>query len=175
MKMIMLRRTPILFLFLALALALSACATTSAPPGGAAIARLTPEALARLLPKPEPKLPPAELARLSQEGAAPQDIIAKIRQTGSSYALSAAQLIELHDQGVSTQVLDYIQSAREQELRASLVDEINQREQRHAEELKQQREQEQQRSYNYDPWWPGYPGYGWPYPFRPYGGFYWRR
>lgn len=162
-------------LILLLTLALAACATTSAPPGGGAIARLTPGELARMLPKPEPKLPPAELVRLSKDGVAAKDIIAKIRQTGSSYALSAAQLIELHDQGVSTEVLDYIQSAREQELRDRMAEEINQREQRHAEELQRLREQEQQRSYYYDPWWPGYPGFGWGYPLRPYGGFYWRR
>ena len=128
-----------------------------------------------MLPKPEPKLPLAELVRLSKNGVAAKDIIAKIKQTGSSYALSAAQLIELHDQGVRTEVLDYIQSAREQDLRDRMAEEINQREQRHAEELQRLREQEQERAYYYDPWWPGYPGFGWPYSLRPYGGFYWRR
>lgn len=156
-------------------LALSGCAGTAVAPGSGAIARLTPEELARVLPRPEPKLPPAELVRLSNEGAAPKDIIAKIKQTGSSYALSAAELVELHDRGVSTEVLDYIQSAREQALRDRMAEEINQREQRHAEELQRLREQELQRSYYYDPWWPGYPGYGWGYPMRPYGSLYWRR
>ncbi len=158
----------------ALAVSLAGCATTSAPPAGhAVIARLSPEELARMLPKPEPKLPPAELVKLSQQGAPAKDIIAKIKQTGSRYALSASQLIELHEQGVSTEVLDYIQTAREQELRDRMAEEINQREQRHAEEL--QREQELRRnSFYYDPWWPGYPGYGWNYGY-PYGSFYWRR
>lgn len=157
-------------LFSALLLSLLGCA--SAPPGGdGSIARISPEDLARILPKPEPKLPPAELVRLSREGTPAQDIIAKIKQSGSTYAFSASQLIELHGQGVSAEVLDYIQSAREQTLRASLAEEINQREQRHAEEL--QREQEQLRnSYFYDPWWPGYPGWRFGYPF---GGYYWRR
>ncbi len=155
-----------------LALSLLGCATAPAPPGGrAAIARLSPEELARMLPKPEPKLTPAELVDMSKQGTPAKDIIAKIKQTGSRYALSASQMIELHDQGVSTQVLDYIQAAREQELRDRMAEEINQREQRHAEELK--REQELQRDNLYcDPWWPGYPGYGWyySYPLRPYGG-----
>lgn len=56
------------------------------------------------------------------------------------------------------------------------TEEINRRERRHTEELR--REQELLRnSYYYDPWWPGYPGFGWnyDYPFRPNGGFYWRR
>ena len=160
-----------------LALSLLGCATASAPPdGGGAIARLSPEDLARMLPKPAPKLPPAELIRMSKAGASAQDIIARIKETGSRYDLSASQAIELHAQGVSAEVLDYIQSAREQELRDRIAEEINQREQRHAEELR--REQELRRnSYYYDPWWPAYPGYGWNYgyPLRPYGGFYWRR
>ena len=161
-----------------LALSLWGCATTASPPGAApGIERLSAEELARMLPKPDPKLPPAELVRMSREGASAMDIIARIKETGSRYALSPSQAIELHAQGVSAQVLDYIQSAREQELRTALAEEINQREQRHAEELR--REQELRRdSFYYDPWWPAYPGYGWhpAYPFRPYGGFfYWRR
>ncbi len=163
-----------------LALSLLGCATASAPPDGTGgIARLSPEELARLMPKPDPKLPLAELVRMSKEGATAKDIIARIRETGSRYDLSASQAIELHGQGVNAEVLDYIQSAREQALRDRVTEEINQREQRHAEELR--REQELQRNnYYYDPWWPGYPGYpgyGWNYgyPFIPYGGFYWRR
>lgn len=171
MRMSMLR--PILIA----ALLLSVLGCASVPPGGSgAIARLSAEELARILPKPEPKLPLAELVRMSREGTAAKDIIARIKQTGSSYALSASQVIELHNQGVATEVLDYIQSAREQELRDRVAEEINQREQRHAEEL--QREQELRRDfYYYDPWWPAYPGYGWypGYPFHPFGGFYWRR
>jgi len=164
-------------LILILGLALGGCATTSSPPGaGPGIARLSPEELARLLPKPDPKLPPAELVRMSKEGATATDIITRIKESGSRYDLSPSQAIDLHAQGLSAQVLDYIQSAREQELRASMAEEINQREQRHAEELRREQELRRDNLY-YDPWWPGYPGYGWShgYPFRPYGGFYWRR
>lgn len=159
----------------ALALSLLGCATTSAPPDASVtIARLSPEELARMMPKPDPKLPPAELIRMSKEGATAKDIIARIRETGSRYDLSASQAIELHSQGVSAEVLDYIQSAREQALRDRIAEEINRREQRHAEELR--REQELRRNlFYYDPWWPGRPGWNFGYPFRPYGGFYWRR
>jgi hypothetical protein len=166
-----------LILISALALSLLGCATAPAPPDGSgAIARLTPEELARLLPRPDPRLPQTELVRMSKEGASAKDIIARIRETGSRYDFSASQAIELHAQGVSAEVLDYIQSAREQELRDRLADEINQREQRHADELR--REQELRRNdYYYDPWWPAYPGYSGNrgYPYFPYGGFYWRR
>ena len=160
-----------------LALSLLGCATASAPPdAGPSIARLTAEELARLLPKPDPVLPPAELIRLSKEGATAKDIIAKIKETGSRYDLSASQAIELHGQGVNAEVLDYVQSARMQELRDRVAEEINQREQRHAQEL--WREQELRRnSYDHDLWWPGYLGFGWNYgyPLRPYRGFYRRR
>lgn len=160
-----------------LALMLLGCATASAPPdAGPSIARLSPEELERLLPKPDPKLPPAELVRMSKEGAAAKDIIARIKETGSRYDFSASQAIELHGQGVAAEVLDYIQAARERELRERITEEINQRELRHAEELR--RGQELCRySFCQDPRWPGYPGFGWHYgyPFLPLGGFYGRR
>lgn len=164
-----------LALIATLALSLAGCATVSAPPdAGPSIARISPEELARLVPKLDPKLPPAELVRMAKHGATAQDIIARIRETGSRYVPSASQVIELHRQGVQAEVLDYIQSAREQELRDRLAKEINQREQRHAQELR--REQELRRnSYYFDPWWPRYPGWNFGYPFRPYGDIYWRR
>jgi hypothetical protein len=81
----------------------------------------------------------------------------------------------LHTQGVDTEVLDYIQAARAQELRDRVAEEINQRDRLHAEQFR--REQELRLNNYYDPWRGGYPGFGWGpgYPFRPYGGFYWRR
>lgn len=153
------------------ALALLGCASTAAPPQAGTIARLTPEELARTLPRSEPELPTAELIRRSKAGEPAKDIIARIQRTGSRYDLSASQLIALHVAGVSAEVLNYIQSAREQELLSQLAEEINQREQRHAEELRRERELRGSECYC-DPWWPGYPGYGWRYghPFRPYGG-----
>jgi len=158
-----------------LALSLLGCATESAPPhAGPAIARISAEELARLLPRPDPRLPQEDLIRLSREGATAKDIIARIRETGSRYDLSASQAIELHRQGVNAEVLDFIQSAREQELRDRMAEEINQRERRHAAELR--REQELRRNlFYYDPWWPGYPGWTHGYPVLPHGGLYWRR
>lgn len=157
----------------ALTLWLAGCATTPTPPETTGkIERLTPEELARMLPRPDPRLPLEQLVRMSKQGKTAADVIASIRQTGSRYALSASQAIELHRQGVDKEVLDYIQSAREQELRDRMADEINQREQRHAEQLR--REQELRRnSYYYDPWWPRYPGFGWNYgyPMWPYGAY----
>ena len=161
----------------ALALSLPGCASVSAPPdAGPRIARISPEELARILPKPTPKLPTAELVRMSKQGATAQQIIASIKQSGSHYALSASQLIELHLQGVSAEVLDHIQAAQEQDQRDRIAEEINQREQRHAEELRSEQEARRNDLYS-DPWWPAHPGYGWNYgyPFHRFGGFYWRR
>lgn len=161
----------------ALALALQGCASYPASTDtGGGIARLSPDELARLLPKPDPKLPLAELVRMSKQGAGAKDLIGRIKELGSRYDLSASEMIALHGQGVSAEVLDYIQSAREQAVRDRMAEEINQREQRHAEEL--QREQNLRRNaYFYDPWWPAYGGYGWNrgYSLRPFGSFYWRR
>jgi hypothetical protein len=160
------------------ALSLLGCATGSAPPHSApAIARLSPEELERLMPKPLPKLPTAELVRMSREGKTADQIIAKIKETGSRYELSPSQMIELHAQGVGTEVLDYIQSARAQELRDRVAEEINQREQRHADDLRREQALRREGFYFYDPWWPAYPYFGlnWGHPFHYYGGLYWRR
>ena len=160
-----------------LALSLLGCATAfTAPDAGPGISRITPEELARLMPKAEPKLALAELVRLSKEGASAKDIIAKIKETGSRYDLSPSEAIQLHDAGVSTEVLDYMQSSRAQELRDRLAEEINQREQRHADELRQEREL-LRGHYLYDPWWGGRPSFGWSYGyrFRTPGSIYWRR
>ena len=166
----------------ALALTLLGCATASAPPdAGPAIARLSPEELERIMPPAQSGLSLADIARLSKQGATAKEIIAKIRETGSRYDLSASQAIELHAQGVDKEVLDTIQTARAQELRDRIAEEINQRELRHAEQLRREQELRLHRPY-YDPWPGAYPGYGWgpaypirPFGGRPFGGFYWRR
>lgn len=162
------------------ALCLAGCASAPAPDAaGPYIERISPEELARILPAPQPRLTLEDIVRLSKEGATAQAVIAKIRETGSRYDISPSQAIELHAQGVDKAVLDHIQSAREQDVRDRVADEINQRELRHAEQLR--REQELRRnSYYNDPWYWGYPGYyGWNwsygYPARPHGWLYWRR
>ena len=166
-----------LALISSLTLSLLGCATAPAPPAaGPYIERISAEELARIMPAPQLTLSLAEIVRMSKEGAAAKDIIARIRETGSRYELNPTQAIDLHAQGVDKEVLDYIQSAREQAVRDRVAEEINQRELQHAEQLR--REQELRlNTYYYDPWPWGHPGYGWNYgyPLRPYGSFYWRR
>jgi hypothetical protein len=163
-----------------LTLWLAGCAATPGKPdagGNPIIERLSPEELARIMPKPNPKLPLESIVRMSKAGATPQEVIGRIKETGSAYELTASQLIDLNKQGVSQEVLDYIQSAREQALRDRITDEINQREARHAEQLQHE---QQLRRYNYyqDPYWSGYPGYsgyyGYSRPYGPFSRFGWR-
>ena len=161
------------------ALLLAGCATTPVPADGSGnpkIARISAEDLARIMPRPDPKLPLASIVRMSKAGATPLEIIGRIKETGSRYELTASQAIELNREGVSQEVLDAIQASREQALRDRIAEEINQREAAHAEQLR--REQQLRRnSYYNDPLWPGYPGYGAYYygqPFRSFGRFGWR-
>jgi hypothetical protein len=64
----------------------------------------------------------SEVVRMSEEGLPPETIVNKMRDSESVYRLSAAQLAQLHDQGVQDQVINYMQETylnavrREQDL-----------------------------------------------------------
>jgi len=47
--------------------------------------------------------------QMSQAGVPAETIIAKIREAGTAYRLTASQIANLHEQGVSDAVLDYMQ------------------------------------------------------------------
>lgn len=91
------------------------------------------------------KRPPAptleEIVAQSKAGVSPSTLIQRMRQSYAVYPLSAAELARLHDQGVSDEVLNYMQAAY----------------------LEQVRRDEAWRSrYHYDPWfgpWWGFPPY----------------
>lgn len=59
-------------------------------------------------PKPPPVTVP-QVVEMSRQGVTPDDIIARMRASGTVYRLSAAQMVALQHQGVSTTVLDYMQ------------------------------------------------------------------
>jgi hypothetical protein len=150
---------------MALVLVLTGCAGSPQKPPQ--IERITGEALERLLPKPTPNLTTDEIVQLSKQGASPEAIIDKIRQSGSSYALLPSQYIDLAGRGVDPKVLDFMQSAHEQSLRDGCAEEINKREQAHRAECDALRQQLLSRPYcPYDPFWGPYPPY-WrlPYPY----------
>ncbi len=64
----------------------------------------------------------SEVVRMSEEGLPPGTIVNKMRDSETVYRLSAAQLAQLHDQGVQDQVINYMQETylnavrREQDL-----------------------------------------------------------
>jgi hypothetical protein len=58
--------------------------------------------------QPEP-VTVGEVIQMSKEGVPAQTIVQKMRDSGTVYSLSAAQLAELHDLGVADPVLNYMQ------------------------------------------------------------------
>lgn len=83
-------KTSCLILVGALALAAAGCATTT-PKG----------------PPPKP-LTQEEIIQLAKSGAPDTDIIQKIRASGTVYRLTAAEIVHLHDSGVSNSVIDFM-------------------------------------------------------------------
>ena len=154
-----------MIIFAGLLTLLSGCASSpSALDSRPKIDRITPEELESLLPKPAPNLSQDELVRLSKAGETPEAIIAKIRDSHSSYTLTPAQMIDLNRQGVDPKVLDYIQLSREQGIREGFADEFNQRERKYREEIEVLQRKLLQRPYFCDPYW-SYPY--WPYHYPP--------
>jgi hypothetical protein len=157
---------------------LSACAAN--PPRQPQIQRISAEELEKLLPPPVALISTQELVILAKQGISAEDIIKKIQDTKSQYALTPSQYLELAQQGVPTKVLDYIQTAHEQLLKDAFAEELNKR------ELAKQQEQEKlkkqllmQRNYPYydpfwgpSPYWGMGPYWGYRYPHGP--GFYYR-
>jgi hypothetical protein len=59
-----------------------------------------------------PSKPPVtvgEVIQMSKEGVPAQTIVQRMRDSGTVYRLTAAQLAELHDLGVADQVVNYMQ------------------------------------------------------------------
>jgi len=58
--------------------------------------------------QPEP-VTVGQVIQMSKEGVPPEAIVKKMRDSETVYRFTAAQLAELHDLGVTDQVLDYMQ------------------------------------------------------------------
>lgn len=67
-------------------------------------------------PRPAP-LTSAEIVQMSQRKISDDIIIERIRASGAVYRLSAAELVKLHDQGVSDPVLNAMQNTQIEEVR----------------------------------------------------------
>lgn len=145
---------------------LAGCA--SAPQKPPQIERISADELAPTLPEPVPTLTTDEIVQLSKQGVNPDAIIARIKQSGSTYELLPSQFIDLAHRGVDHQVLDYMHAAREASLRDGCADEINKREREHRAESEGLKRQLQLRPYcGHDPFW-GDPFWG---PYPPYQGY----
>lgn len=59
--------------------------------------------------KPPPSL--EEVVQMSREGVPAQEIIDRLRETRAVYRLTGSRLAQLRDEGVSDEVLDYLQQA----------------------------------------------------------------
>lgn len=80
-----------------------------------------------------------EIVAQSKAGVAPSVIIQRMRESYAVYPLSAAEFVRLHNQGVSDEVLNYMQAAYLEEVR---------------------RDEAWRNRYRYDPWlgpWWGFP------------------
>jgi len=141
---------------------LAGCA--GAPQKPPQIERISADELARALPQPTPTLTTDEIVQLSKQGVRPNEIIARIKQSGSTYELLPSQLIDLAQRGVDVRVLDAMHTAREAALRDGCADEINKREREHRAESEELKRQLRLRQYcGHDPFYGPYPPWGYPY------------
>jgi hypothetical protein len=151
---------------------LNGCATTPEQPPQ--IHRISAEELERIMPKPIPNLSLDEVVLLSRNKVPADEIIQKIKDSQSQYALTPSQLLDLSNKGVDQKVLDYMYTAHEQAVRDSFAEELNKREQNNLKEQQKLKRQYQLRQPYYDPWW-GYsrsPYWGYPSPYYGPGMFY---
>lgn len=166
-------KTLILSSVMLLAVLLNACATAN---NQAVIERMTPEALAKMLPQPVANLSLDEIVALSQQGASVEDITKKITASHSYYALTPTQTLALSKQGVAVEVLDFIHTRFDAAQQNAIADEMNQRTIK-AEQAKKQleasllRERELRSDRFYDPYWTPYYGFGYAPFYAPYRGY----
>lgn len=144
-------------------LLLAGCAGNPAQPPQ--IQRISAEELEQLLPQAKPNLTLEDIVAMSKQGVAPEVIIEKIRETGSSYDLTPSQGLDLARQGVNPKVLDHIHAARDQALRDGMADEVNARELKHQQEVEALKRQLLMQPWGYGPYWGYDPFWG---PFPPY-------
>lgn len=151
---------------------LKGCAMTPEQPPQ--IQRISAEELERILPKPVPNISLDEIVLLSKNKVPADEIIKKIKDSLSQYALTPSQLLDLSNKGVDQKVLDYMYTAHEQAVRDNFAEELNKREQNKLLEQQKLKRQYQLRQPYYDPWW-GYsrsPYWGYPSPYYGPGMFY---
>lgn len=143
--------------WLATLVLVASCAST--PEQAPQIQRISPEELERIMPKQAPNLSLDEIIQLSQAKLSSEEIIQKIKDSHSQYALTPSQVLEMGKKGVDAKVLDYIQASHEQAIRDGFAEELNKREQIKLQEQQKLKREYQLRQPYYDPYW------GYPYPY----------
>jgi hypothetical protein len=127
----------------ALALILQGCA--DAPPGPPKIERLSAEQLEASLPQPAAAMPLEQVVALARQGLPAEELIGRIKESGSRYRLSASQIVELAGQGVPLGVLDHMVASERTHIFDDMAGEVERREKlcrdRSEQELRQCRAQ----------------------------------
>jgi hypothetical protein len=108
-------------------LMLAGCAATPANSPGR-VERLGEAAEVRATATAQP-LSLADIAALGRAGTPPEQIVERIRSTGTRHALTASQVVDLRLQGVDLRVLDHLIEAERQAVWADAAGELAKRDQ----------------------------------------------
>ena len=125
------------------ALILQGCA--DAPTAPPRIERLSAEKLEASLPQPAAAMPLEQIVALARLGLPAEELIGRIKESGSRYRLSASQIVELAGQGVPLAVLDHMVASERTRIFDDMAGEVERREKlcrdRSEQELRQCRAQ----------------------------------
>lgn len=128
------------------------------------------EAQAPLPPAP-PRLSADEVVALVRSGTSADEIIDRLRRSGSRLTLSAAQIISLRERGVPLELIDRILELERSALQADYAEQLIRQDAEHARRLQQQ---ERELARRCDAYCAPYYGPGlWPYGPYPRSGIYW--
>jgi hypothetical protein len=149
-------------------ISLLGCASLEGKPPTQAqgIQRLSDEELARIMPPPVSQLSFDALVSMSKTGLTPAQMMDKLKETDTSYDLTASQILSLNKQGVPVEVLDYLHTRRAAAVQNNIAESVSQHEKVKNEEIQKLKRQLQLSTM--DPFCRnGFPGY-YPYGIRPH-------
>ncbi len=140
--------------------AVTACASQGGNPGQV-VDRLPAES--KPLVPALPRLSPDEVVQLAKQGLSAESIISRLKESGTRYRLSAAEILTLKSRGVPTAVLDYLLDSDRQALMDECSERINRLSKEQVQALQQQDMLCQQRcSLSCPPFWGPHPWRRWP-------------
>lgn len=92
------------------------------------IERLSAEKLEAGLPPPMAAMPLEQVVALARLGVPAEELIGRIKTSGSRYRLSATQIVELEKQGVPLAVLDHLVAGERTHIFDDMAGEVERRE-----------------------------------------------